>query len=110
MEADKDKVVADGRDVVHIKTSVTDDKGISEAKSERMIRYTILGPGAIKVIDNGNPSDSTPNNTTKKNLYKGSQLLIVQSTMEPGDLTINASADGLSPATVKVKSIKPKPR
>ncbi len=108
METDKNKVIADGKDVVHIKTSVTDDNGISEAKSDQMINYTVLGPGAIKVIDNGNPADSTPYNATNKRLYKGSQLVIVQSTLEPGDLTINASAEGLSPATVKVASINPK--
>ncbi|MFC2089693.1 glycoside hydrolase family 2 TIM barrel-domain containing protein [Bacteroidota bacterium] len=106
LEADKEEFIADGQDVVHIKTTVADTKGIKVARSTHLINYTINGPGAIKVIDNGNPTDSTPYNSTSKRLYKGSQLVIVQSTVEPGDLTINASSEGLRSATVKVTSEK----
>jgi beta-galactosidase len=107
MEPDKSEMLADGQDVVHIETRVTDDAGITSPTAQNTISYQLSGPGKIKVIDNGDPNDHTPYNATAKRVSNGRQLLIIQSAMEPGDLIIRARADGLKPAEVKVKSVSP---
>jgi beta-galactosidase len=70
-----------------------------------MINYKVEGPGNIKVIDNGDPADKSPYNSSKKRVNRGSQLVIIQSTVEPGDLIISAIAEGLKPSQLKIRSV-----
>lgn len=107
MEPDKSEMIADGQDVVHIETRVTDQSGVTNPTAGNTISYQLSGPGKIKVIDNGDPNDHTPYNATAKKVHKGRHLLIIQSAMEPGDLIIRARAEGLESAEVKVKSVAP---
>jgi len=106
LQPDKTQMIADGSDVVHIRTSVTDTAGTTYPTADHMINYTVEGPGKIRVIDNGNPSDSTPYGSLQKRVFNGTQLVVIQSTLQPGDLTISASAAGLQPARLKVQSIQ----
>ena len=107
MEPDKTQLLADGNDVVHIQTRVTDDAGITYPYASNSISYQLRGPGVIRVIDNGDPSDHSTPDRTSKQVYEGKHLLIIQSAMEPGDLIIRARAEGLRPAEVKLKSVVP---
>lgn len=107
MEPDKSEMIADGQDVVHIETRVTDEAGITSPTADNTISYQLSGPGKIRVIDNGDPADHSPYDATAKKVNRGRQLLIIQSAMEPGDLIIRARANGLKPAEVKVKSVAP---
>ena len=108
MKPDKTEMLADGNDVVHIETSVADSIGTTYPTASHRINYEVQGPGKIKVIDNGNPADHEPYHSASKKVYKGTHLLIIQSTVEPGDLTIRASSEGLLSASVKLKSLPPK--
>ncbi len=105
MEPDRTEMIADGQDVVHIETRVTDKSGVTSPVANNTISYQLSGPGKIKVIDNGDPNDHTPHDATAKQVRNGRHLLIIQSAMEPGDLIIKAKADGLRPAEVKVISV-----
>lgn len=105
MEPDKMLLLANGQDVVHIETRVTDSIGTTYPDANHMINYEVRGPGKVRVIDNGDPKDHTPYGSMSQRVYKGSQLVIIQSTLDPGDLIISASANGLKPASVNLKSI-----
>jgi len=107
MKPDRHEFIADGKDVVHIETRVTDSIGITSPGANHTINYKLSGPGKIKVIDNGNPVDSTIYGAHSAPVYEGTQLLIVQSTLEPGDLIISATTTGLESSEVKIKSVAP---
>jgi len=108
MRPDKRKLIADGSDVVHIETRVADSTGVTYPTAMHTINYEVDGPGNIKVIDNGDPADKTPFGSTNKRVYHGTQLVIVQSTLEPGDLIISATSEGLEPARLSLKSLAKK--
>jgi len=107
MKPDKFTLIADGQDVVHIETSVTDTEGTVNPTANHVISYTLDGPGIISVIDNGDLADHTPTYSHFKRVVSGRHLLILQSSFQPGDLTISARADGLISASIKVKAILP---
>ncbi|RLD57830.1 MAG: hypothetical protein DRI97_04485 [Bacteroidetes bacterium] len=90
--------------IVHITTSVVDSTGELNPHSNHMVNYQLEGPGKIRVIDNGDLADQTPYGSSSKKIRKGKQLLILQAGSEPGDLVVSASADGLKPSKVKIKS------
>lgn len=90
--------------IVHITTSVVDSTGELNPHSNHLVNYQLDGPGKIRVIDNGDLTDQTPYGSSSKKIRKGKQLLILQAGSEPGDLVVSASADGLKPSRVKIKS------
>jgi beta-galactosidase len=91
---------------VHITTQVLDSAGVLDPRSRHLVNYRLNGHGRIRVIDNGDLADHTPYGSTAKEVRHGKQLLVLQAGSEPGDLIVNASADGLKPATVKIKTLK----
>jgi len=104
MQPDRQHVTPNSRDVVHITTEVVDSSGMLNPLSNHLVNYEVDGPGRIRVIDNGDLADHTPNSSSSKKVRKGKQLLILQAGSEPGDLIISASAEGLKPSQVKIKA------
>lgn len=103
MQPDRNHVGKDSR-IVHITTSVVDSAGEVNPHSEHLVRYQLDGPGKIRVIDNGDLADHGPYGSNSKKVKKGKQLLVLQAGSEPGDLIISATAEGLKPSSVKIKS------
>ncbi|MDX2429681.1 MAG: glycoside hydrolase family 2 TIM barrel-domain containing protein [Bacteroides sp.] len=104
MNSDRQQVSADSREVVHITTSAVDSTGTLNPFSQHKVNYTLDGPGRIRVIDNGDLGDHTEAGSSSRKLRRGKQLLILQAGSEPGDLIINASAEGLKSSRVKIKA------
>jgi beta-galactosidase len=46
----------------------------------------------------------------KRSVFNGLAQIIMQSAIEPGEIKLTASADGLSPATVAIQSLPCTPR
>jgi beta-galactosidase len=103
MNPDRDGVSESSR-IVHITTSVVDSTGELNPHSEHLVNYELDGPGRIRAIDNGDLTDHTPYGSTSREMRKGRQLLILQAGSEPGDLVVSATAEGLVPSKVKIKS------
>ena len=104
LQADREQVNSGGHEVVHITTSVMDSSGVINPHSDHMVNYEVEGPGKIRVIDNGDLADHTPYGSTSRKVKYGKHLLILQAGTEPGDLIINATAEGLRSSKVKIKS------
>ncbi|MCK4747277.1 MAG: DUF4982 domain-containing protein, partial [Bacteroidales bacterium] len=104
MHPDRQQISPNSRDIVHITTRVVDDAGTLNPHSNQMVNYQLDGPGRIRVIDNGDLADHTSPGSSSRGVRKGKQLLILQAGSEPGDLIISASADGLKPSRLKIKS------
>jgi beta-galactosidase len=98
------KLMNEERRVVHITTRVVDSAGALNPGSEHLVNYELDGPGRIRAIDNGDLADHSQHGTSSKEMRKGKQLLILQAGSEPGDLVVSATAEGLRPSTVKIKS------
>lgn len=107
MAPDKAQIRADDNEVVHITTRVVDQAGTLNPHSRHLVNYQVDGPGKLRVIDNGDLADHTLPGSSSRTVKKGKQLLILQAGGEPGDLIISASAEGLEPSSVKIKSKQP---
>ncbi|MEN8202131.1 MAG: glycoside hydrolase family 2 TIM barrel-domain containing protein [Bacteroidota bacterium] len=103
MHPDRSNVDEDNR-IVHITTKVVDSAGTLNPHSSHLVNYQLDGPGKIRVVDNGDLADHTPNNASSREVRKGKQLLVLQAGSEPGDLIVHASADGLKSSQVRIKS------
>ncbi|MCP4310522.1 MAG: glycoside hydrolase family 2 protein, partial [Bacteroidetes bacterium] len=104
MRPDRRQLTANSMEVVHITTRVVDSAGTLNPNSRHRVSYTLDGPGKIRVIDNGDLSDHTSPDASSREVRRGKQLLILQAGSNPGDLIISASAEGLKPSRLKIKS------
>jgi beta-galactosidase len=105
MEADRNRIAADGRDLSFVTVSIADKSGLTVPRSKNRIRFSVEGPGEIVATDNGDPTSFESFQSPKRNAFNGLALVIVRAKSgQPGAITLKAEADGLKGATVRVRS------
>ncbi len=101
---DRTTIKAGGEDLAVCTVSARDAQGRFVPVAQNMIRFTLAGPGRIIGVGNGDPSSHEPDKASARSLFNGLAQVIVQSTREPGAITLSASAKGLAPSTASITS------
>lgn len=96
---------SDGQDIAHIEIQVVDDKGKMIYLAEDSVKLSIIGPGEILGIENGDPKDLEPYSSLSRKVYQGRQLVYVRSTSTPGTIIITAEAENMLAGEVIIESI-----
>lgn len=104
LTADRSKIKADGSDLSFVTISITDKDGIVVPDANNLIRYTVNGEGFIAGLDNGSETDLEPFRGTQHKAFNGLGLVVIQSNGNKGKISLQASADGLAPATIEIKA------
>jgi beta-galactosidase len=102
LSADRTPIKADGRDLVFVTADVQDASGVFVPTASNSITFSVSGPGKLAGVDNGDAADTTSYASNKRNAFGGKVLAIVQSTGQPGQITVTATASGLAQGTVSV--------
>jgi beta-galactosidase len=100
--ADRQKILADGRDLCHIEVQIVDEKGILVPDANHEIKFTIEGQGKIIGVDNGDITSMQPYKAKKRNTFHGRALVVVQSARRKGNITLKAQTQGLPTAKLKI--------
>jgi beta-galactosidase len=108
-------IKADGMDVSVITVQVADAQGRMVPTAADKITFTLSGPGKIIGVGNGDPSshepeqflekDDSPAPIWRRSLFNGLAQIIVQSTGQPGEITLTAKATGLTEASVSLSAV-----
>lgn len=93
--ADRYFILADGKDLSFITVEVNDENGQIVPNADNLIHFNIEGPGKIVGVDNGDPTSHEAFKAEQRKAFKGKCLVVVQSEMEAGEITLTASSDGL---------------
>jgi beta-galactosidase len=114
LSADRSQYNADGEDVAVITVQLNDLKDRLVPTANQEIVFTIAGPGKIIGVGNGDPASHEPeqfvataSNSTpqwKRKTFNGLAQIIVKTTKQAGEITLNAISDGMTPATLKINS------
>lgn len=104
LEADRNKISADGRDLSFITVKVLDDKGTLVPDAGNLVHFKISGEGKIAGVDNGSETDLEPFKADYRKAFNGLALVVVQSTGKTGTVKLEAASDGLAGATVLIHS------
>lgn len=103
--ADRSTIAADGADLSFITVRVTDADGVTAARADRRIRFSVDGPGELVATDNGDPTSLESFQSAERAAFNGLCLAIVRARPgQPGSITVRASADGLRAATLQLHS------
>ncbi|HEY4159314.1 MAG TPA: beta-galactosidase GalB [Polyangiaceae bacterium] len=99
IEADRTKLVANGRDLSFLTIRVSDAAGLTDPNAAHRIRVTIEGPGDLLAMDNGDPTDLTPFFAPERAAFHGLLLAIVRTRRgETGRVVVRAGSAGLQGA------------
>ena len=101
--ADRDRISADGDDLVYITARIEDQVGNLLPTADQLLTFRIAGPGTIAGVDNGNAATVEPFQASYRHAFNGLALLIVRSQAgQSGQLTIDATGEGLLQGTASV--------
>jgi beta-galactosidase len=104
LSVDRETIRADRRDVAHIVAKVLDAEGRIDPDAAHEIAFEIQGEGRLIGLDNGDPSSPEDYKGKQRKCFHGMCLAMVQSTAARGQIRVTASAPGLKPATLTIRS------
>lgn len=108
LAADREVVMADGRDLAFVTLRVTDANGVIAPRADNTIRFSIDGPGEIVATDNGDPTDFTAFPSTERKAFSGLALAIIRADPgHPGAITVQAASEGLAFGKMEIRSRAP---
>jgi beta-galactosidase len=104
MTADRPVIKADGQDLCYILVELSDASGNRDTRAEKLLDFSIEGPGTIVGVGNANPisleSYTQPHLTT----WQGRCLVIVRASHNAGKIIVTAQSQGLPQARVEVEA------
>jgi beta-galactosidase len=92
----------DWNDAAYATATLVDANGTVVPDTTTMIHFATSGPGKIIAVDNGNLLDHDPFQANERKLYEGHAIAILRATASSGAITLTATAEGLSPATIRI--------
>lgn len=104
LKADRSSIKADGKDLSYITVSVVDNEGNLVPDANNLVHFNVKGQGRLKGVDNGSQTDLDPFISDRHRVFNGLGLAIVQSDLKASNMILTATAEGLQPATITIKS------
>lgn len=104
LEADRDVIKADGRDLSFITVRVVDKDGNLCPNASNKICYKVSGEGFYRAGANGSTVSTELFHIPEMEVFSGMMTAIVQSNDTPGSVTLTATSEGLESAQIVIKT------
>jgi beta-galactosidase len=105
LQADRDKIHADGHDLSFITATVADKNGLLVPRARNHIRFEIEGPGEIVATDNGDATSFESFQAPEHDAFNGLALVIVRAKPgQTGTIVLKAESQVLATAAIKLRS------
>jgi beta-galactosidase len=106
LKADRTSIAADGEDLSMVRIEVVDNQGRPVPTAENKITFRVTGVGALLGVGNGDPNCHESDKGNERSLFSGLAQAIIQSYKTPGEIVLEASAEGLTSAKVTLTAKK----
>jgi len=104
LSADRNTILADGKDLSFITVKITDENGTLVPNADNLVHFELEGEGKIVGVGNGNAMSQEPAKGKERRAFSGMCQVIVQSSGKAGNITIKASSLGIPDQIIKLKS------
>ncbi len=104
LTADREEIMADGQDVAMIRVEVVDMEDRPVPTADNLIQFKVGGEGSLIGVGNGDPNCHGSDKGNQRSLFNGLAQAILQATLRPGSLTIDAASEGLKPAVLVIST------
>jgi len=102
LTVDRAAITTGRSDVAHVTVEVVDEQGRMAPTADNEIAFTLVGPGKILGVDNGQPDSHESFQGNQRRAFNGMALVLLQSNGRPGTMRLSASAAGLKTAEISV--------
>ena len=92
---ENDQLQAKPDELAYITVELLDADGQVHPAMDRLVRFKVNGPGKLAAVGNGNPTSEEAYRGDSRTTFRGRCMAVLQSTGEPGEVTLCAEADGL---------------
>ncbi|WP_400073118.1 glycoside hydrolase family 2 TIM barrel-domain containing protein [Zobellia russellii] len=108
LSVDKSELSANGKDVAHVVAQIVDSKGNPVKNLNAKISFSVTGDAKVLGVDNGSARNIQDYQSTQITTDKGRCLLLLQSNLNSGNITVNAESEGLKTGQfiLKIKADK----
>jgi beta-galactosidase len=106
LEADRQTIAADGRDLSFITVKVVDRDGNLCPDAQHLISYKVDGEGFYRAGANGNSVSLELFHIPQMKVFNGMMTAIVQSTDKAGNITLTAKGKGLKSAKIVISTVR----
>ncbi len=101
---DRTTINADGEDLCFVNVSLVDKDDNPVPADNRLVKVKVSGEGSFKAIANGDPTCLESFQEPQMHLFSGQLTVLVQSTSESGNITVEVSGKGVKKAIVNIKT------
>lgn len=109
LQAERPTLPHDWDHVLYVRAFITDAEGTINPNATHKVRFTLTGPGQIAAVDNGDVKSHEPFQANERSAYQGTCIAILRATADTGEITLTASADALTAATVTIQAVAARP-
>ena len=103
--AERSALRADGQDLAFVTARVVDAAGVLVPRAKLPLRFSVTGPGQVIATDNGDATSFESFQSPERRAFNGLALAILRARAgQPGELTLSVQAEGLPPATLKLRA------
>jgi beta-galactosidase len=95
---------ANGMDLAHVRVTVVDAAGNPAPNADPRVTFAIEGAGRILGVDNGDPLSHLSFRGWEMRAFHGLCLAVIQTSRQPGSITVRAHAHGLQDAILVLQS------
>jgi len=100
LKPDHTTLYADGEDAASIEVDIADAEGNFVITGANPVSFTTTGPARSLGIASGDWSSNEPFKAATRKAFKGRALVVLQSTLTPGTITLTVTSPGLVPASL----------
>ena len=104
--SDTNQITANAKDVCQVEFRIVDATGVRLPEAGNEVSFSIDGPGQIIGVENGNLNSTEDYKGKAFRAFQGHGLLILQSTLEGGAITLKAESAGLDSSSISLNSQK----
>jgi len=104
LEADRNKIAADGRDLSFVTVRIVDKEGTVVPYADNLIQFAVSGAGRIAAVDNGLQTSEESFIADHRQAFHGLALVAIRSTESKGRISLQATADGLEGSSLTIES------
>lgn len=107
LEADRDRIQADGKDLAFISVRLKDKEGRFVANAKNHLTFNVSGAGELVATDNGDPTDMTVFSSNERKAFNGLALAIVRTLPDKkGKIVVEVSGDGLKGDSLTIEGVE----
>lgn len=92
------------RDLVHVTIQITDQHGVPVMLADDEVTCTITGPARLLGLESANNTDMSDYRDNSHRVYHGRMLAYIQTTGQPGEVSLTFTAPWLTSARITLKS------